>query len=56
MLHCWGSTKDHKARCYAYPSGEYHDGIPIHKEALVNYRDECEFFEEKDGWSEAYHE
>ncbi len=56
-FNCWGSTKDHKARCYAYPSGRYDEyGIPIHEETLVDYRDECEFFEEKDDWSEAYQE
>ena len=33
---CWGSTKDHKAKCDAYPSGEYHDGLPVHKITLVD--------------------
>ena len=51
---CWGSTKDHKAKCTAYPSGRYSDGIPIHEIVLVDYRDECEFYEEKDDWNGKY--
>ena len=47
---CWGSTEDHKARCLGYPSGRYDDGIPVHGIVLMDYRDRCEMFEEKDYW------
>ena len=50
---CWGSTKDHKAKCSGHPSGRCDEnGIPIHEMILVDYRDECEMFEEDDDWSE----
>lgn len=52
-FNCWGSTKDHKARCYGYPTRYDDDGLPVYGETLVDYRDECELFEEKDDWSEA---
>jgi len=53
---CWGSTKDRKAKCDAFPSGRYEDGIPVHEIVLVDLRDECEFFEEREDWSEQYRE
>ena len=42
-----GSTSDHRAKCSAYPSGRYSDGIPIHDIILVDCRDECELYEER---------
>lgn len=53
---CWGTTKEGEVKCMAYPSGRYHDGIPIHETVLVEKRFECDLFEEADDWSEAYEE
>ena len=54
--HCWGINNDHKVKCDAFPSGRYEDGISVHEIVLVDLRDECEFFEERQDWSGQYRE
>ena len=51
-LNCWGTTKDGKAICVAYPSGRYEGGIPVHDFITVDQRDECDLFEEDEDWSD----
>ncbi len=48
---CWGTTKDGKARCYVFSMKESKRDIKLAEMALVDQRDECEFFEEADDWS-----
>ena len=43
--------KGGKAKCSAYPSGEYWHGIPGHKIIIVDQRDKCDLFEEDEDWS-----
>ena len=49
---CWGSTKDHKAKCSGYPSGRCDEnGIPIHENTMdeyIRYVNEINGFEGKD--------
>lgn len=51
-FHCWSTSTDGRAQCDAFPSGEYHGGIPIHRIIIVSQRTECEFFEEDDDWGD----
>ena len=43
----WGSTEDHKAKCSAYSGVKHRDGVLIHDIVLVDCRDECELYEER---------
>ena len=42
-FYCWGTTKEGKAKCYAYPSGnrDLEFGTPIHGKTLVDQREDA---------------